>query len=460
MTNPADLTATDMLAAYASRVLSPVEVTRAVIDRIQRAEPKLNALYAFDPDAALTAARASELRWKDGTARALEGVPVTIKENIQSKGVAMPLGTAATILTPAADDAPPSARLREAGAVLISKTTMPDYGMTSSGLSSFHPLTRNPWDLSKNPGGSSSGAGAAAAAGYGPLHVGTDIGGSIRLPASWCGVFGLKPSFGRVPIYPSYFGRVAGPMTRTVRDAALMMRELSKPDARDGMSLPPHTIDWMALDGQVKGLRLGFHLEAGAGLPVDPEVGRCVEEALRLFEGAGAIVKPMRPFFTRDMLDGMDRFFRQRAWLDLCALPQDRRSKVLPYIQDWAAAAEHYTGAQVFDGVNQMLAMREAAIAASEPFDFVLSPVAPVLAYAAELASPINDPQRPFEHIAFTLPYNMSDQPSAAVNAGYAASGLPIGLQITGKRFDDMGVLQIAHAFERMRGPQRPWPEF
>ena len=460
MTNPAGLTAVDMLAAFASRALSPIEVTRAVIDRVERTEPKLNALYAFDPDGALSAARASEQRWKDGAARALEGVPVTIKENIRSKGVAMPLGTAATVLTPAADDAPPSARLREAGAVIISKTTMPDYGMTSSGLSSFHPLTRNPWDLSKTPGGSSSGAGAAAAAGYGPLHVGTDIGGSIRLPASWCGVFGLKPSFGRVPIYPGYFGRVAGPMTRTVQDAALVMRELSKPDVRDGMSLPPHTIDWTLLHRDMKGLRLGFHLEAGAGLPVDPEVRRCVEDAVRLLEAAGAIVEPLLPFFTRDMLDGMDRFFRERAWLDLSALPGERRNIVLPYIREWAAAAEHYTGAEVFDGVNQMLAMRQAAIAASGPFDFVLSPVAPVLAFAAGLSSPINDPQRPFEHIAFTLPYNMSDQPSASVNAGYAATGLPIGLQITGKRFDDMGVLQMAYAFEQMRGPQRRWPEF
>ena len=154
-------------------------------------------------------------------------MPVTIKENIRTRGTPVPLGTAATILAPAADDAPPAARLREAGTVLLAKTTMPDFGMTSSGLSSFHPLTRNPWDLSKNPGGSSAGAGAAAAAGYGPIHIGTDIGGSIRLPASWCGVFGLKPSFGRVPIDPTYFGRVAGPMTRTVRDAALAMRELS-----------------------------------------------------------------------------------------------------------------------------------------------------------------------------------------------------------------------------------------
>ncbi len=458
MTNPADLSAAELLAAYATKSLSPVEATRAVIDRIDALEPKLKALYSFDPDSALGAARISEVRWLKGTERGLEGVPTTIKENIRSRGTPVPLGTAASILTPAADDAPPTARLREAGAVLLSKTTMPDYGMTSSGLSSFHPLTRNPWDLSKNPGGSSAGAGAAAAAGYGPIHIGTDIGGSIRLPASWCGVFGLKPSFGRVPIDPTYFGRVAGPMTRTVRDAALAMRELSKPDARDAMSLPPSSIDWLDLDRDVKGLRLGFHLTAGAGLDVDPEIAATVESAARQFAAAGATIEPIAPFFTRAMLDGMDCFFRQRAFLDLEALSQERRFRVLPYIRDWSAPAQNYTGAQVFEGVSQMVAMRSAAVSAHADFDFVLSPVAPCVAYAAELASPLHDPARPFEHIAFTLPYNMSDQPSASINAGYSAAGLPIGLQITGRRFDDLGVLQLARAFERIRPAQRPWP--
>ncbi len=164
--------------------------------------------------------QASQARWLAGAPLgALDGVPCLIKENIATRGVPVPLGTAATELVPAAQDAPPAARLREAGAVILGKTTMPDYGMLSSGLSSFHPLTRNPWDLRKNPGGSSAGAAAAAAAGYGPLHLGTDIGGSVRLPAGWCGIFALKPSLGRIPIYPPYAGRVAGPMTRSVADA-------------------------------------------------------------------------------------------------------------------------------------------------------------------------------------------------------------------------------------------------
>src|SRR4029077_13556560 len=177
----------------------------------------------------------------------LDGVPAMIKENIATKGVPIPLGTAATDLVPAERDAPPAARLREAGAVILGKTTMPDYGMLSSGLSSFHALTRNPWDLSKNPGGSSSGAGAGVAAGYGPLHVGTDIGGSVRLPAGWCGIFTLKPSLGRIPIDPPYMGPVAGPMTRTVTDSSLLLSVLSHPDARDHMSLPYQPFDWLNL---------------------------------------------------------------------------------------------------------------------------------------------------------------------------------------------------------------------
>ncbi len=203
-----ELSAAELLARYGRGELSPVEVARDVLAHIARCEPVLCATWALDADGALAAARESEQRWRKGEALPLDGVPVTIKENIATRGVPVPLGTAATDLVPAAEDAPPAARLREAGAVILCKTTMPDYGMLSSGLSSFHQLARNPWDPRLNPGGSSAGASAAAAAGYGPLHVGTDIGGSLRLPAAWCGIFTLKPSLGRIPIKPPYAGRV------------------------------------------------------------------------------------------------------------------------------------------------------------------------------------------------------------------------------------------------------------
>lgn len=455
-----ELSAAELSALYRNGAASPVEAARAVVAHIGRWEPHLKATYAFDPEGALRQAAASEARWRRGEPLdALDGVPVTLKENIATQGVPVPLGTAATELVPMAEDAPPAARLREAGAVLVAKTTMPDYGMLSSGLSSFHPLTRNPWDLGKNPGGSSAGAGAAAAAGYGPLHVGTDIGGSIRLPAGWCGVFGLKPSLGRVPIKPPYAGRVAGPMTRSVRDAALLMRVLSRPDWRDTTSLPYQDIDWDDLRREPQGLRFGLQMDAGWGLAVEPEVAAAVQAAARAFEAAGAVVEPMAPFMTREMIDGMDRFWRLRSWLDIAALPPGRRERVLPFIRAWAEGAAGIDAAQLFHGYNQMAAMREAAVAACRRFDFVLSPTSPIPSYAAEWPSPTNDPRRPLEHIGFTLPFNMSEQPSASINCGWTAGGLPIGLQITGQRHDDLGVLQAAALYERLRPAQRPWPQ-
>ena len=458
-----ELSAAELLAGYRQRHFSPVEVARDVLEHITRWEPHLAATWLLRPEAALAQARASEARWLRGApCGLLDGVPATLKDNIATAGDPTPLGTAAVPLVPASADAPPAARLREAGAVLIAKTTMPDYGMLSSGLSSFHALARNPWDLSKGPGGSSAGAGAAAAAGYGPLHVGTDIGGSIRLPASWCGIFGLKPSLGRVPIDPPYTGRAAGPMTRTVQDAALMMQVLSRPDARDSMSLPPQDIDWQRLAPgleRLRGLRLGLLLDAGCGLGLDGEVRAAVAAAAGLFEQAGAIVEPMRPFLTRQMLDGMDHFWRMRSLIDMRQLAPGQLDKVLPFIRQWAESAAAFDGAQVFEAGAQFHATRLATVRACAPFDYVLSPVAPITAFAAELPAPTNDPLQPLEHIAFTVPFNMSEQPAASIHCGYSATGLPIGLQIAGQRFDDLGVLQIAHAFEQLRGPQRPWPQ-
>jgi aspartyl-tRNA(Asn)/glutamyl-tRNA(Gln) amidotransferase subunit A len=418
MTALHDLAATELVALYGSGELSPVDVTRAVLDRIAAWEPHLHATYALDADAALAAARASEARWQRGAPLgAIDGVPSMIKENIATEGTPTPLGTAATILAPAAHDAPPAARMREAGAVILGKTTMPDYGMLSSGLSSFHALARNPWDLSKGPGGSSAGAGAGVAAGYGPLHIGTDIGGSLRLPAAWCGIFTLK------------------------------------------MSLPAQAIEWSRLERAVRGLKIGLLLDAGAGLPVDPEIAAAVRAAADRFTSAGAHVESIAPFFTRAMLDGMDSFWRLRSWLDYSALPAERQAKVLPFIVEWLKGGAGLSGEQAFRGYSQMGAMRDAALAAHRPFDIVLSPTAPITAFRAELASPTDDPMRPLEHIAFTVPYNMSEQPAASINCGWTRAGLPIGLQIAGKRHDDLGVLQVARAWEVLRPTPRPWPE-
>jgi aspartyl-tRNA(Asn)/glutamyl-tRNA(Gln) amidotransferase subunit A len=459
VTSLRDLSAVDLIAGFRAKQFSPTEVLEDVLAHIAVWEPHIKALYAFDPDGARATARASTERWYRGEPMGvLDGVPATIKDNIATKGVPVPLGTATTKLTPAAVDAPPAARLREAGAVIFSKTTMPDYGMLSSGLSSFHPLTRNPWDLSKNPGGSSSGAGAAAAAGYGPLHLGTDIGGSVRLPACWCGLVALKPSLGRIPIDPPYVGRVAGPMTRTVDDAALMMTVLSRPDRRDGMSLPPNDINWKALDKPLRKLRIGLMLDPGVGQALEKDVREVAVKAARAFETAGAVVTEVPGVLTRNMLDGLDSFWRARMWEDLSKLTPADRAKALPYILKWAEAGASLSGVDVVSGFNMTMAIRAAAAKLFCDLDYVISPVSPVVNFAAELASPINDPDRPFEHICYTVPWNMSENPAISINGGFDANGFPIGVQIIGRRFDDLGVLGMAKAFETLRGPQRPWP--
>jgi aspartyl-tRNA(Asn)/glutamyl-tRNA(Gln) amidotransferase subunit A len=455
-----DLSAVDLIAGFKARQFSPTEVLEEVLAHIAVWEPHIKALYAFDPEGARATTKASSERWHKGQPIGpLDGVPVTIKDNIATKGVPVPLGAATSHLAPALVDAPPAARLREAGAVIFSKTTMPDYGMLSSGLSSFHPLTRNPWDLSKNPGGSSSGAAAAAAAGYGPLHLGTDIGGSVRLPACWCGLVALKPSLGRIPVDPPYVGRVAGPMTRNVDDAALMMSVLSRPDSRDSMSLPPNDFDWNIRPRSPKGLRLGLMLELGVGQALEREVHDVAVRAAKAFEAAGAVVTEVDSVLTREMLDGLDNFWRARLWDDLSRLAPVERAKALPYILKWAEKGAKLSGGDVVRGFNATMAIRSAAAKLFGDIDYLISPVSPVVNFPAEYASPINDPEKPFEHIAYTMPWNMAENPAASINGGYSANGFPIGVQIVGRRFDDLGVLAMAKAFEGLRGKQRPWPQ-
>src|SRR6202163_2878148 len=455
-----DLSAVDLIAGFRAKQFSPSEVLEDVLAHVAVWEPHIKAMYAFDPDGARAVAKASTERWHKGEPTGLlDGVPVTIKDNIATKGVPVALGAASMPLVPAERDAAPAARLREAGAVIFSKTTMPDYGMLSSGLSSFHPLTRNPWDLSKNPGGSSSGAGAAGAAGYGPLHLGTDIGGSVRLPACWNGLFALKPSLGRVPVDPPYVGRVAGPMTRTVDDAALMMSVLSRPDRRDGMSLPAHEINWKALDKSPRKLRIGLMLDLGVGQALQKAVRDVAVKGAKAFESVGAVITEVDGILTREMLDGLDNFWRARMWDDLSRLAPDERAKALPYIYQWAEAGAKLSGVDVIRGFNATMAIRAAAAKLFCDLDFLLSPVSPVVNFAAEFASPINDPEKPFEHICYTVPWNMSENPAASINGGCDGKGFPIGVQIIGRRFDDLGVLGMAKAFEGLRGPQKPWPK-
>ncbi|HEY5636689.1 MAG TPA: amidase [Burkholderiales bacterium] len=462
-----ELSALELAAHFADRSVSPVEAVEAALARIAAWEPAINAMYRVDADGARAAAREAEARWRAGRPRSpLDGVPITIKDNIATRGDPTPVGTRANEDAPVAtEDAPPAARVREAGCVLLGKTTMPDFGMLSSGLSSLHGLTRNPWRTDRNTSGSSSGAGAACAARYAPLHLGTDIGGSVRLPATHCGIFALKPSLGRVPVYPPFIGRVTGPMTRSVLDAAALMNAIARPDARDFMQLPPQDEDYLARArdadaGWLKGLRIGLLLDAGSGLAPHPEIVAATRAAAQALEDAGAGVEPVAGFLVPELLEGMQRFFEARSYNDYMALPHERQKKVLPFIVEWCTwRAKDFSGRDVMAAYNAYVQMRDVTARATEPFDFVLSPTSPILPYEAELPCPGNDPHDALPHIAFTVAYNMSEQPAASLNWTTSADGLPIGVQVAGRRFDDGGVLRLAAVLEDLRPAQAGWPE-
>lgn len=448
----AKLSAVDMAAAFASRTLSPVEVYDAVEELIGEVEPVINAFYVRDQIAARSEAEASATRWVRGEPLGpIDGVPVTLKENIARKGVPMPAGTACSEALPALADAPITARVKESGAVVLGSTTMPDWGMLSSGVSSLHGITRSPWNPAWTTGGSSAGAGAAAAAGFGPLHVGTDIGGSIRLPGTWLGLVAHKPSYGRVPLDVPYFGRCAGPITRTVGDAALFMQVLSQPDVRDWSSLPQANIDWSDLDLDVRGLRVAVHVDAGCGMAVDPTVAEAVEGAARLFANAGAVVEEITPFITPTMLEDLDLFWRVRSCNDFVQLSPQRQSDVLPFIVDWCSGGAKVSGARTIACYQSTMKLRAATVAATSAYDLVLSPVAPTVAFPAEWPMPFGNEDGGMAHIGFCAPYSMSGQPACSINCGFTDDHKTIGLQIAGRRFDDLGVLRACAWYEQAR---------
>jgi aspartyl-tRNA(Asn)/glutamyl-tRNA(Gln) amidotransferase subunit A len=467
---PAALSATELMSAYATRTLSPVEVLRDVADLISAREPTLNALWVNDletrPEHVLDAARASERRWAAGTPMGpLDGLPVTVKENLARAGVPMPSGSAGVTPVRPSRSSPVVERVEEAGGLIIGSTVMPDWGMLSSGVSSLHGTTRSPWDRRLTTGGSSAGAGAAAAAGYGPLHVGTDIGGSIRLPGTWLGLTTLKPSAGRVPLDAPYLGRVAGPMTRTAADAALLLSVISRPDPRDWTALPPERLD-LDLDLHHTGppiraaTRVGLLLDAGCGTPLDPEVREVVDAAAGVFARAGAEVVPLEPFMTPDLLGRLDQFWRVRSLVELETLDTEAQGRVLPFVRRWAEASRDVDGRELMRDYAAILAIQQATVAATERYDLVISPVAPMAAFDADWPMPWGEGDEAMSHIGFTAPFNLSGQPAGTVNAGFTADGRTVGLHVSGRRFDDVGVLRALHWFEQHRpdSAQPSWP--
>jgi aspartyl-tRNA(Asn)/glutamyl-tRNA(Gln) amidotransferase subunit A len=327
---------------------------------------------------------------------------------------------------------------------------MPDFGMIASGVSSLHGVTRNPWNPTRNTGGSSSGAAAAVAAGFGPLAVGSDLGGSVRIPAALCGIVGLKPSYGRVPIADPWPALVCGPMARSVSDAALLLGVISRPDERDYTALPWDDRDYLAdIEDGVRGLRIGLLTDMGFGLPLQPDIRSLVEEAAAVLEGLGATVETMRPMFDEDPEPDFDRMVQAYGWSDFGALPPERQALVMPEIAAWCRRSERMSAAELIRTITGIGDTRRRVIARCAAYDYVIGPTMAIEPFAAELPWPPGGTQ----HNPFCFPFNLSEQPALSVCCGLTASGLPAGLQIIGKRFDDAGVLRVGRAYEAARPP-------
>jgi aspartyl-tRNA(Asn)/glutamyl-tRNA(Gln) amidotransferase subunit A len=455
-----ELAGAQLVRAYAGGDISPVEVARGVLEDIEAKNPAINAFSNLDPEQVLADAAASEDRWRRGEPLGpIDGVPCTVKENLYRVGIAARAGTASSEPVMPARNSPVVDRILEAGGVIVGSTTMPDWGMLSSGVSSLHGVTRSPWNPDWTVGGSSGGAGAAAAAGFGAFHVGTDIGGSVRLPATWLGLATLKPSDGRIPIDNPYLGRAAGPLARSVEDVALAMSVLSRPDARDYTSLRPEQLAWDELDVDVRGKRIALHLEPGAGMPVDPEVRAAISAAADVFSNAGAEVVELPAFIDEEVLEQVDTYWRVRFWRTYLTLSPDAKSKVLPFISTWVHRGADVSGARVLECAEGISELRRRTVDATLPFDAVLAPVSPVAAFPAEWPMPWGHDDQGMAHIAFTLPYNMSGQPASSINAGFTSDGRTIGLQISGRRFADRDVLKFTSWYERER-PSSAVPRF
>ena len=465
MTQPTDLadyTATGLLQLYRSRQASPVEATRAVLARIDKLNPKLNAFCHLAPDEALASAQLSEQRWREGRPLGpVDGVPTSIKDLILTRGWPTLRGSRTVEPKQAWDvDAPATARLREAGAVLLGKTTTPEFGCKGETNSPLTGISRNPWDPSKTPGGSSGGTAAAVAAGMGPISVGTDGAGSVRIPAAFCGNFGLKPSFGRVPAYPlSPMGTVAhlGPHTMSVRDAALMMNVLKRPDARDWTSLPPDDTDYLVhLDRGIRGLKIAYSPALGFAKDIHSEVAAAVQAAVRQLQDAGAIVEQVDPGIDDPLPITIGLWFAG-AWAIWNTLSAEQQALADP---DFASEAEQGSKYGVLD-LHQLTLARGALGAHMRQFmqryDLLVTPAVAVPAFDARPAGSIKlTPENMLGWTPFSYPFNLTQQPACTIPCGLTKAGLPIGLQFVGPMFGDALVLRAARAYEMLRPIARP----
>ncbi|ALJ19198.1 amidase family protein [Microbacterium sp. No. 7] len=444
-------TITAASAAFAAGTLTPSEALERVLERIAEKDGIHHAIAESNTERARESAARSDERWRAGAPIGpLDGVPITVKERLAVAGLPQTNGTLAHEPVVAEENDPTVDRMLEAGAVVVATTSVPDFSATASGVSTRYGVTRNAWNPAWNSGGSSSGSGVAAALGYGALHLGNDIGGSIRVPAAMNGVFGFKPSFGRVPMRNVYFGRAAGPLARTVRDAAIAMSYLSLPDRRDCWSAPYQEIAWHDLDLDAASLRVAVCTDLQEGKLVDPRIVEAVHAAGRVFAAGGAHVEHVGPYLSRDYVSqGQGRFLSANRWTMLHDDPHvTDLGSADPDLVAALSSIESASAIDLIRSINQIIPLVRETCALLDAYDIVLSPVVGFLPGAAESTQM----REVSTHAVFSRPVSAAGAPAASINCGFADDGRPIGLQIAASRWEDLRVLRAAHWYEARRG--------
>jgi aspartyl-tRNA(Asn)/glutamyl-tRNA(Gln) amidotransferase subunit A len=455
------LPATQLAELIRTKQLSPVEYMRALLERIDARNPKINAFAYLAADQAMEAARTAEAQLMSGDRIGrLHGVPVTIKDLANTKDMPTQQGSLIHQNNQPDEDAPIVPRLKDEGAIVVGKTTTSEFGWTGVSHSPLTGITHNPWKFGYNAGASSAGAGAAAAAGFGPLHQGSDGAGSIRMPAHFCGVFGLKPSFGRVPNYPVSTGDLTshiGPLTRTVADSALFLEVMAGPHPLDYTSLEAGPAAYSArLREGIRGKRIAYSPDLGHAR-VDPDVAVLVKAAVDRFAELGAIVEPVATPWA-DPGPELIRFFWAAHLTRLKPQLEQWESRMDPGLVACIKAATNVSVADYQLARERKMAYIAAIHRWFEAWDFLLTPAVSVAAFPAEKLMPDHWPQHDWDWVSwaeFSYPFNMSWNPAASVPCGFTGDGLPVGLQIVGRRFDDLGVLQASAAFEAIQ----PWAD-
>jgi aspartyl-tRNA(Asn)/glutamyl-tRNA(Gln) amidotransferase subunit A len=452
MTDLTELTAVQLLDGYRKGEFSPLDATRAALERAERVQPEVNAFVRLTADEALERARASTERWRRGEPDGLlDGVPVTVKDILLMRG-APTLRGSKTISEQGRwdEDAPSVARLRAHGAVFLGKTTTPEYGWKGVTDSPLSGVTRNPHDPTRTAGGSSGGAAAAVVLGAGPLALGTDGGGSVRIPAAFCGVFGLKPTYGRVPLYPaSAFGTLAhvGPLTRDAADAALLLDVIGTPDSRDWSALPPAPASFTAgLSGGVRGLRVAYSPSLGGQVAVHPAVAAAVRRAVERLAGLGAYVEEADPDFT-DPVDAFHTLWFTGAARVTQHLGPRQRESLDPGLREICGIGARRTALDYLAAVDVRMELGRRMGRFHDTYDLLVTPTLPITAFEAGVEVPKGSGHHRWTGwTPFTYPFNLTQQPAASVPVGTDGDGLPVGLQIVAARHRDDLVLRAAHA--------------